>query len=262
MRSLAALRLAALALLASACLPRKPPPDLSMDPAQLAVQVRAAQARVVRVQGDATLRLKKPRSAAFRAFAAAERPDRLHVEALDFFGNPAAVLVASGGRFALYDAQKKVLYTGAATPANLSRLVPIPVSSEALVEILLGSAPLPAGAPAGVTPGDGRLVLRFEDAGATLDAEVGAHAAVEKATRTVAGGAGPGSWQVEFANHAERGGAWFPEWFSLRSDPAKVRLELGWTQVEVNGEVDPGLFELRTPKGARVVEVGDGGDAL
>jgi len=258
MRLLAALRaaspLALAAVLASGCIPRRPPPDLSRDPGQLLAQVRGAQAQVARVQGEARLRLRAPSKATFRQFAAAERPDRIHLEALDFFGNPAAVLVASGGRFSLYDAQKKILYTGAATPENLSRLVPVPVSAEELVEILLGSAPLPSSAPVDVAPDDGHLRVRFEEGGARLDAWIGAHAAVMKARRSVAGG-GRGSWRVEFADHRAHGAAWFPDWFSLRSDAADVRLELRWEQLEVNGELDPALFELRPPKGARIVDV-------
>lgn len=258
MRLLAALRLAPLALaavLAAGCIPRKPPPDLSTDPTALLAQVRAAQGRVVRVQGEARIRLRAPNKATFRQFAAAERPDRIHLEALDFFGNPAAVLVASGGRFALFDARAKVLYTGAATPENLSRLVPVPVSAEELVEILLGSAPLPKTRPVDVAPDGRHLRLRFEDEGARLDAWIGGYALVEKATRSVAGGLGPGSWRVEFSDRRVRGGAWFPDFFSLRSDAANVRLELKWEQVEVNGDVDSALFELRPPKGARIVDV-------
>lgn len=264
MRLLAALRLAPVALaalLASGCVPRKPPPDLSTDPAQLLAQVRGAQGQVVRIQGEARIRLRAPSKATFRQWTVAERPDRIHLEALDFFGNPAAVLVASGGRFSLYDAQKKVFYTGAATPENLSRLVPVPVSAPELVAILLGSAPLPEALPVAVAPDDGHLRLRFEEEGARLDAWIGAHALVEKAQRSVAGGAGRGSWRVEFADHRAYGPAWFPGWLALRSDASRVRLELSWTQVEVNGDVDPAIFELKPPKGARIVDVDVDADA-
>jgi outer membrane biogenesis lipoprotein LolB len=258
MRLLAAARLAPVlaAVLAAGCIPRRPPPDLSADPGELLAQVRRAQAQVVRVQGDVRIRLHAPRKAAFRGFAAAERPDRLHLEALDFFGNPAGVLVASGGRFAFFDARANTVYTGEATPENLSRLVPVPVSAEELVAILLGSAPLPDVRPAEATADDGHLRLRLEEDGATVTAWIGAHALVDKAVRAAGGGSAPGSWRVEFSDHRAHGDAWFPEYFALRSDAAKVRLELTWAQVEVNGAIDPALFELRMPKGARVVEVG------
>src|SRR6266536_511391 len=69
-------------------------------------------------------------------FAAAEKPDRVHLETLDFFGNPAAVLVAADGRFAFLDARANVFYRGDATPENVARLLPVMIPVEELVVIL------------------------------------------------------------------------------------------------------------------------------
>jgi len=253
-------RLACAALLAAACHPRAPPPDLSLEPGPLLAQVAAAQRAVRTVQGEARVRYRSPRgSATVRQFAAAERPDRVHLEELDFFGNPAAVLVTAGGRFSFYDARQKVLYRGPATPENLSRLVPVPLAAEDLVAILLGGAPLPpeAGAGARAEAAGGAVRLRLEQGGAAEELWVGAGARVARAVRRVEGGAGPGSWEAAFSAFAERGGAPFPGTVSLRSAPAKVEVELAWTEVEVNGALDPGLFELTPPRGARVEEVGE-----
>ncbi len=261
MRLRATLPLAAVAvLLATGCPRRVPPPDLSLDPGQLLAQVRKAQAPLQRVQGETQLRYRSPQgSASIRQFAAAERPDRLHLEELDFFGNPALVLVAAGGHFWLYDARKKILYRGAATPANLSRLVPVPVSAEDLVSILLGTAPLlEDGEPVRAVPDRARLLLELQRADVSEELWIGAQAVVEKAERKVAGGAGPGSYEVEFAAHQERGGAWFPGRVSLRSAPAHVEVDLSWTDVQVNGEPDARLFEPPAPRGARIVDVGEG----
>ncbi len=247
------------ALLASSCHRLVPPPDLSPDPARLAAQVRAAQAPLRRVQGETRLRVDEPRTVTLRQFAAAERPDRVHLEELDFFGNPAAVLVAGGGRFSLYDSREKVLYRGAATPENLSRLVPLPLTDELLAAVVLGTVPLPEGAPASVAADGARLRLRYERGDSVEEFWIGAHAVVERMVRSVAGGAGPGSFQVDFGGHRPLGGAWFPRTVELRSAPAHVRLSLTWTQVEVNGEEDAGLFApLAPPKGAKVVELGEG----
>lgn len=265
MRLRAALSIAACAaLLTSGCHPRIPPPDLSLDPARLLAQVKEGQAPVQRVRGEARLKLHSPQgTATVRQFAAAERPDRVHLEELDFFGNPAAVLVTSGGRFWFYDARKKVLYRGAATPANLSRLVPLPLTAEDLVAVLLGTAPIPEQAvPASAVQDHARLRLRLERADVVEELWIGERAVVEKAERRVGGGAGPGSYELEFSGHQDRGGAWFPGTVSLRSAPAHVEVGLSWTDVEVNGELDPRLFEPTAPKGARIVEVGEGGDGL
>jgi len=250
-----------LALLATGCPRRTPPPDLSLEPARLLAQVREAQAPLLRVKGEARLRVKSPGgSGTVRQLAAAERPDRVYLAELDFLGNPAAVLVASGGRFWLYDARAGVLYRGAATPANLARLVPLPLSAEELAAILLGSAPLLAGGtPVSATADGGTVRLRLEEGAVSEDLWVGEHAAVEKAFRAVGTGAGPGSYELSFSSRTERGGGWFPGEMSLRSSPAGVSVELFWTEVEVNGALDPRLFGPPASRGARIVELSDDG---
>src|SRR5512133_1290158 len=127
---------------------RVPPADLTRDPKALLDQVMAAQARVQRVRGSARVRIGSPGgSGTVTEFIAAEKPDRLHLETLDFFGNPAAVLVAAGGQFAFLDRRESVLYRGEATAENVSRLLPVLVPVDELVTILCGSAPLIDGAP-------------------------------------------------------------------------------------------------------------------
>jgi len=244
------------------CAPRTPPPDLSLDPARLLAQVEEAQAPSVRVKGEARLRVRSPRgSGTLRQFAAAERPDRVHLEELDALGNPAAVLVASGGRFWLYDARAGVVYRGAATGANLARLVPLPLSAGELASILLGSAPLlSAGTPLSATADGATVRLVLGEGEVTEVLWVGAHAAVERASRTAGALAGALSYELSFSARTEQGGAFFPGEVSLRSDPAHVAVELSWTEVEVNGALDPSLFSPPAPLGARIVEVSEGGD--
>src|SRR5512133_1916595 len=136
-----------LVLVVAACA-RVPPPDLSRDARELFAQVRSAQDRVQRVRGSARVRIDSPGgSGTVTEFIAAEKPDRVHLETIDFFGNPAAVLVAAGGQFAFLDRRESVLYRGEATAENVSRLLPVLVPVDELVTILCGSAPLIDGAP-------------------------------------------------------------------------------------------------------------------
>jgi hypothetical protein len=233
---------AALALVGAACLPPARPPDQGADPVAL----------VQRVQGEARTRVKSPRGGgAVRQFLAAEKPDRLHLEVLDFFGNPALVLVTGGGRFALLDARQKVLYRGPATPENLARLVPLPLPAEDLVTLVCGGAPLLAGRPAQVGAEGGHVLVTVEG-----DGVVERRALAPEGREVGAGGAGPGSYTVKLGDRALRAGLWFPGSLELRSDPAQVQFALQWTEVEVNGALDPGLFALAPPRGARVVELG------
>jgi hypothetical protein len=255
-----ALALGLAAAAASACAPRRPPPDRSLDPAGLAEQVRAAQARVVRVQGQARVRVASPEwKGSVMHFLAAEKPDRVHLEALDFFGNPALVLVADAGRFALYDARAKVLWRGPATARNLSRLLPIALPPEDLVTILCGSAPLlDGGAPARADPGRGTVTLVLEAAGISQALAVGPRAVVESSrVRRADGGAVPGAVDLRLAyDDAEHPG--FPSEVKLDAGDRGVAIALAWREVEPNAALDAALFRLAPPRGARVVDLAEG----
>src|SRR5207302_9667795 len=77
-----------------------------------------------------------------------KRPASVRIEALTPLGDPAAVLVADQGRFALLDLRNNVFYRGPATPGNLSRLIPAPLTADELVALVTGGIPdLPGAEP-------------------------------------------------------------------------------------------------------------------
>jgi hypothetical protein len=257
---------AALTLTLVGC-PRVPPPDLSRDPSALLDQVRAAQARVQRVRGSARVKVSSPGgSGSALEFAVAEKPDRVHLETLDFFGNPVAVLVASGGRFGFHDARANVFYRGDATPENVSRLLPVVVPLEELVVILCGSAPLLPGTPLEVGVKDDLILLTIGlgDLGQRL--AIGEHASVEWSRVRRASPApfdavsevAP-AYDLEFDGFRLRAGVRFPSEVKLDAPSGKSRIQLAWRDdVQVNGEVDPALFRFEPPKGARIVDLARG----
>jgi hypothetical protein len=252
-------RLPALALaaaLAAGCAPRVPPPDLSLDPAELLEQVRAAQAGPRSVRGEARLKVKSAAaSGTVLELVAAERPDRLRLATLDFFGNPAAVLTAAGGRFGLWDARERVYYQGEASAENLARLLPVPIPAQDLVALLCGTAPVPRDArPLRAEPGRGFVTLELEAGDHTLLLRVGPGARVERYERP-----GPGGYAVRFEGFGEVEGApGFPGQAALSSTEPKVALDLAWRDVQLDAALEPGTFRLDPPARARVVDVGNG----
>jgi outer membrane lipoprotein-sorting protein len=250
----------ALLLLAAAagCVRRAPPPDLSPDPVALLAQVAATQARVERVRGEARVKLESPgASGSVTQLVAAERPDRLRIDALDFFGNPAAVLVADGGRFALLDLRDGAFYRGAATPENIARLVPLPIPARDLVLLLCGAAPITAGGAASIEPGDGVLTLTVEGEDRIQRLDVGAGAAVHASTVHDRPGQAPlvSRYDVAFDRFEDRGGRPFPGEVRLEAPGAGVRLRLTWKEIEVNGVLPEGTFTLSPPQGVRIVDL-------
>jgi hypothetical protein len=250
----------ALAVAASlaGCHPRRPPPDLSLDPTALLAEVRAAQARVVSVQGRARVGVDSPGgSGGVEQVLVAERPGRLRLETHDFFGNVVALLAVEAGRLALYDARAGIFQRGAATPANLARLVTVPVTPEALVTLLCGSAPLLDGAAVAAEPGDGVVHLTLREGDLVQRLEIGPGAAVHasRVRRLTTAGERPSGLDADFSDHRTRAGQRLPTDLSARAVEAGVALSLHWRELEVNQPVDPSLFQLSPPAGARVVDL-------
>lgn len=254
-RAARALALALGALAAAGCAPRlRPAPaGLPSAPAALLAEVRAAQGRVTTVQGTARVAVDGPEGAGgVEQFLAAGRPGLLRVETHDFFGNVLSVLAVEDGRLALYDARERVFYRGPATAANIGRLVPVPLPPEDLVTLLCGSAPLLDGDPIGVAPVDGALRLTLRRGEALQRVDVGDGALVVAARSSRAGVVG---LEVALAGHRPRGEAVLPTEVTARAPGAGLSLSLRWKAVEVNGPLDPALFRLTPPEGARLVDL-------
>ncbi len=250
--------LAALALALAGCPPRAPPPDLSLDPAELARKVRVAQERTRTVRGEVRVRIESSElSGTVPALVAAQKPDRLLVQTLDFFGNTVAVLAAADGALSLYDARARVLYRGPATPENLARLVPVPLSPAELAAILCGSAPLLDGEAVSAEAGRGHVTLGIAAGARTQTLRVGSGAAVLRSALRVDGAAAKGTYNLAFDGFDRFEGVRFPAEVSLSAEGPRVRMRLGWVDVEPNAALDPGIFSPPVPRGARIVDLAD-----
>jgi len=250
-------RAAAVALALAAGCARVPPPDLSRDPDRLLDQVRSALGGVTSCRGSARLRLSAPDlSGALDAWVAAERSGRLRVEVFDFFGNPAAVLVAGGGRFALLDARAGTLYRGEDRPENLARLLPVPLGARELAQVVCGSAPLLDGKGVAAEPGDGVVLLEIAGEGGRQVVAVGEGASIRSASFLPRPGGGT-AWKAEFSVFRHPGGRLFPTEVDLNGGGSE--LSLRWKDdLELNVAPEDALFELATPKGVRVVDLAPG----
>src|SRR4051812_10316481 len=131
-----------------------PPPD----PGALYFQVKKAHGVPETLSCDAKAFVEAPENGGrYALHVSVRRPASVPLEALTPMGDPAAVLVADQGRFALLDLRNNVFYRGPATPENLSRLIPAPLRDDELVSLITGDIPdLPGGRPSSAfREGDG-----------------------------------------------------------------------------------------------------------
>lgn len=252
-----------LALLASCA--RVPPPGLPEGAEELRAAVEAHQAKVLRVAGSARLQVESPSlDGVLDALVAAERPDRLRIEILDFFGSPAAVLVAAGGRFGFLDLRAGTWTRGDATPENVSQLLPVALPAEELVSVLCGAAPLLAGRATAARPGSGVMRLWIEGGGLVQRLDVGAEAAVEASRvtrRRPDGSVERAGYDLDFSLFRHHAGLRVPGEIRLDASRGDARIDLTWRDdLVVNGPAAEGLFALVPPPGVRVLDLAPGAE--
>ena len=182
------------------------------------------------------------------------RPASIRIEALTPLGDPAAVLVADQGRFALLDLRNNVFYRGPATPENLSRLIPAPLTAGELVALITGAVPELADAqPQSARRfGDG-YALTLAKPGLVQQVKLGKDLRVLEVGRTSEGGSP--IWDVTLDEHDDSSGAQLPRLIHLDAPLGKTRVDLRLRNI-VTGKPPPaGAFLLGVPQGMKVEEV-------
>lgn len=243
------------------CPKRLPAPAAEVPPAALLLeQTAAAEGRVASVKGEAKLGVDSPEGkGVVTLFVAVARPANLHLESLDFFNRPQAMLSSDGQRFGLYQAQEGRYFQGPPSPANLSRFLPVVLPPGELVAILLGQAPrvpfdTATSARDGAT-GDWRVTLTQGAVTQTLWISPRTHRVLKSEVR------GARAYDLAFDDFQESGAVVFPRRVVLTAPAARTKLELRYTDVTLNEPPDPSLFVPEAPEGVPVIEVDESGQA-
>lgn len=249
--------LALLALMLSGCPAHRiqfGPQGEITDPEALLKLISEQEAKVVSLNGEAKVHLRTPEAkGAFSLFVAISRPALVHLEPLDFFGRPQGVLVVNDGRFGLYQAQENRFYAGPASPANVSRFLPIALPAPELVQVMLGSVPRIPHEKAELQTDVkcGCYVLTLHRGGVSQRLEVDPRS--YRVTRSEVRGVD--AYDLQLEDLAQYGTLTFPRRITLSAEAAKVEVELHYGDVTLNQAPDLTLFDLEPPEGATVVPV-------
>ena len=218
----------------------------------------AEEAKLITLTGEGRLKLESPQGAvALTLFAAISRPNLVHLETLDFFGKPQAVMTTDGARFGLYDAQQAKFFTGPATAQNLSRFLPIVMAPEELTGLMLGDPSLLAHDEARLELDDKAGAYRLTLTRGELTQVVLVHARFLRAIRSEIRGPGvdftAAFWDLQPIGVT--GAGVLPRNLSLEAPAAQTRLELRYTEVKLNQSPDLTMFETTGPEGVEAIEV-------
>lgn len=250
-------------LLVAACRTAAPVAGPPQDPVAFFERLKAAHQKPATLSCDAKAFVDAPENGGrYALHVAVQRPRSIRIEALTPLGDPAAVLVAHQGKFALLDLRRNLFYRGSSTPQNLSRLLPAPLRDDELVALLTGSFPeLPSAEPISVArEGDGwHLTLSTVPpgvdtaAGSTQDLWLGDDLRVGRVRRAGKGGAL--LWEARLDEFDDQSGALVPRLLHFSVPGAKTEIDLRLKNVLAEKPPPAGAFLLGVPEGMQVEEL-------
>ncbi|AWV89894.1 LolA family protein [Bradymonas sediminis] len=256
------------AAMASGCAKNIPPPENAIeDPAQLraAIDARLGQIEDARFSEIVLDYFGDGQRVKVRQLILVKQPDKLRVQTrIPGTDSIMSVLVTDGETFAMHNRDTNEYFTGAPTPANISRLLPVDLSARDVVRMMLGGAPWDrferSAAPAELrwNPKTGRYSYeKSMPTGGKLKMEVRpSDFAVIELTETDAKENTTYRYTSEdWKRTKDNDRIALPEYrrFVWPARNLDFSLDIRGTQLDP-GLVDP-LFELAAPAGSTVVEV-------
>ena len=225
-----------------------------LDPAALAAQIEKAHAVPESLTAQGKAFVDAPQNGGRYPFQlSVKRPSSLRIAALDPLGNPAAVLVADGGRFALLDARAHKFFRGPATAENLARLIPRPSATRSWWRFSSGSASAPGQRSHRRLRERRRRVLVLDAPGGLSHVICAASDLRIERVRRLRGK--DLWWSAALEDHDDQGGAQMPRLihFSIPGEKTEVELTL---RDRLIGKPPPfAAFQLGAPPGVEVVEL-------
>ena len=241
-------------LLLSSCAPVRP--DLGKPVSQsfadgLKQEWHNNTALISSVQGLAEVKVKAPMTSINGVqVVIAEKPDKLRAETLSPFGTPLVTLTTADGQLGVLLAAQNIYYTGAASPKNLEQFVHIPLDVPDLVSLLLYQPPLIEAwkeEASNLKDGGWLLVRHGTLQRQELVFDQGRHlveVAYFKDNNLMV--------RAAYAKFSEQG-ALYPTLLTLEIPEKYATVSLDFSDVVTNGQLQPGVFEVRAPVGAKVV---------
>jgi len=212
-------------------------------------------AQITSVQGLAKVKVHTPeKSLNGTQVILAEKPNRLRAETLSPFGSPLLLLAADGKKLGVSLPSRNTFYTGEATAANLGRFVRIPLRLTDLISVLLYQPPMidVLSEEAFELQKGGWLLVRYGPLRrqelifnhARQLVEVSYYKQEELFLKINYG---------QFPEDGDR----FPQLFGIELPEAQTTASLKFSDLETNGTLRPGIFQLVPPEGATVVSLDD-----
>jgi hypothetical protein len=245
----------AAALVAVSCRTTQPPiVPLAIDdprPALLLASLESRSARLDALRGMARLAVDGPEgSIRSKQVLVAARPARLRVEILGFLSQTQALLVTDGSTFAFFDAREHRYEEAPLRPGLLWEVAGIDLEPGEAVRVLLGAPELEALRPSGAAllPDGGLQLILVDPSGRARQAlEFDAEGGLRRLAAWDADGVA--DFEVHYDDLESVGETPFAHRIDIAFPATGVKARIDLSQVALNPELDPSVFELRVPAG-------------
>lgn len=250
-------------------------PAVRFPTASAAVQsygAMRAQARVIRAEARVDRRDAEGRIRG-TVLMFIERPDRVRFDAMTQLG-PAAVLTSDGQTFALTDLRDDRFYVGPTCPANIERLIGLPLAGDQVTLLLLGETPRIEAVSEEIACDEGTYRIALRDAaGRTqqIDLEVLADDAAQAPERQrmrlrrteVHAPDGALEWRVGWDDYqlatdpgsGAAGGVWMPHRIRFEQPSRGIDTLVRFESIDLNVEVPTDAFVQQPREGLAVETV-------
>jgi hypothetical protein len=184
------------------------------------------------------------------------RPANLRFETESFFDQPISILVTDGMRFSLWDMDKGRFLVGPATPANISRVIPIPMDGPDVVGIMAGDPPMIAYARSSLTWDESENQYRLVLSNSRQEQTILVHPVRLRPSHIRCREGGKLLYRLDYSDWQDRKeGPSVPREvvFEMPADDIKLRVRLRNT--EINVPLADEMFELHPPEGLPIEQL-------
>lgn len=198
----------------------------------------------------------------FQMMVAVQRPKSLRLQAFDFLGRPAMILIINEDELSYLDYGKSILYKGPATYENINKFLPLGLKVDDVITLLSGGQPLSAyrGIDVKKTQQLGQEVwqvtlLRTEkDLAETIwvrpdDLRIDRVEVGPRESRP--------TYSLDYAKYKQivNDGRQTPHFIKASDLKSGTQLTITYDEVKVNPELPETLFILKPPAGVRVESI-------
>lgn len=230
-------------------------------PEELLRLVTLAESLQQSVDGEAKLRMESPQTkGVVTLFVAVSAPSSMHLESLNFFGKPSAVLVSDGVRFSMHEVEQGQYFYGPATSETVSRFLPLKLSPTEWVNLFLGRAPRLENAVASLEFDEARQTYRLTLRQGQNEQRLWVHPKYHRVVKSES--IGDVAYTVDFEDMVFEEAVTWPRRIRVAIPSAMTHAELRFHEVTLNSGMDASLFEFNPPANVPSFEVDGTGNIV